>query len=132
MNKKNERIDYKNIVFGILISVLVTAAALFAFSLVMFFTDLDVYLAAPLASLALAAGCITGSYFSARREKRRGLLTGLLVSGIQFAILSLVGLIISSDSFGILFLLHAAVMLLSGCIGGICGVNSATKNKIKI
>ena len=132
MNGKSENRFLFYVLLGIAISVAAVFVSLFIFAVIMHFADMDLLWAGPFATVALGTGCLIGSNFSSRKLKSRGLLTGLTVAGVQFALLSIIALGFSYDGVGMLTLIHAAVMLLSGAIGGVFGVNSVLKNKIKI
>lgn len=132
MEGKKENIFVRFVLLGALISVVAVFLILFIFAVIMHFADLDFLWAGPLASIALSVGCLVGGNFSAKKIKSRGLLSGFSVSIILFLIITIIGLICNFADFGMLTLIHAVIMFLSGGIGGIIGVNSAHKNKIKI
>ena len=132
MERKQENIFVRFVLLGAAISIFATFIMLFVFAVIMHFADLDLLWAGPLASVALAVGCQIGGCFSAKKIKSRGLFSGFAVAAVLFVIITVTGLICNFSDFGMLTLIHAAIMFLSGGIGGIIGVNFAHKNKIKI
>lgn len=129
-SQKDNRLKYKYIGFGIIISFVITLVTLLLIALVMYFANIDSIYASPLASVGLAVGCFFGGLYSSKKSGKNGLLYGFLTAGIYFILIFIASLSVSLNSIGILTLIHAAVMLLSGSIGGILGVNSKTKQLI--
>ena len=84
----------------------------------------------PLASISLAFGSFFGGFILSKLSGQNGMLCGFIVSGILFMIITLISLFMGSENLGILTAIHALVMLLSGGIGGILGVNINKKIKI--
>ncbi len=115
--------SFKYIFIGITISVLTALVALFALSVIMYYADLSNTYASVLASVGLGTGCFVGSIYTAKKIGKKGLLTGFLMSGILFCIISIASLTVTLESVGMLTLIHFFVMMLSGGIGGIVGVN---------
>ncbi len=120
----------KHFIIGILISFAVTALMLLVMSLFMYFTDANADTVSTLSAICLAVGSFFGSLFTAKIKKSQGLLTGLILSFIYFIIILVISMILGGKAFSITSLLHAVIMLLSGGIGGILGVNSKQKQLI--
>ncbi len=120
----------KYLVIGILISFAVTAIMLLLMSIFMYFTDADADVVSTLSAVCLAVGSFVGSVFSSKAKKSQGLLTGLILSFIYFTIILIISLIFGGKAFSVMSLLHGVIMLLSGGIGGILGVNSKQKQLI--
>lgn len=121
---------FKYILVGLVLALFVTLTSLFLISIIMYYADIDSSMASPLASIGLILGCFVGGFYTSKKHEKKGLIIGFTTSAIFFIILSIASLSISTDNFGLLSLIHSLVMLLSGGIGGILGVNN--KRKIKI
>ncbi len=121
---------YKNILFGCLISLVAVLLILLLFAVIMVAVDINPKFASVLSSLALAAGGIIGSRFSSAKNGRKGLIGGLLSGCVLFISLTLAGMLVGRAEFSAISVIHFAIAVLSCCIGGILGVNSAGKRKI--
>lgn len=77
-----------------------------------------------------AIGALVGGYVSARINKSQGLMLGMINGFIIFLSLLIGGFSISSGNITIITLLKAIILLVFSSVGGIKGVN--TKEKIKI
>ncbi len=131
MNTQQEKgLKYKHIGIGTVIAMIITLISLFLLAVIMYFANIDSVYSSPLSSVGLAIGSLVGGLYASKKSGKNGLLYGLLTAGIFFVLIFIASLSVSLDGIGILTLIHAAVMLLSGGIGGILGVNSKTKHVI--
>ena len=85
-------------------------------------------LIAPMAIAAACIGAFVGGYITARINKSFGMLVGTICGALILMILLAVGAA-SGELPGMLSLLRGALMLISGAIGGILGVNRRRKRK---
>ena len=108
---------------GIIVLIMRVAAA------IMVLLDVNIMYATPISSVCAAIGTFCGGYFAARKNKSTGVIHGLLVAIIIYLLVSVVALILDSN-FTVMSLIHLAVIVLSGCIGGIMGVNKRDKRRI--
>lgn len=108
---------------GIIVLIMLVAAA------IMVLLDVNIMYASPISSVCAAIGTFCGGYFAARKNKSKGVINGLLVAIIIYLLVSVVALILDSN-FTVMSLIHLAVIVLSGCIGGIMGVNKRDKRRI--
>lgn len=83
----------------------------------------------PAALVIVCIGAFVGGYFSARIKKNMGMAVGAITAIVMFVILLLIGTACFGDNLGIVSLLRMAVMLISGAIGGILGVNKRKRRK---
>lgn len=120
----------KYFIIGIIISFLATALMILVMSFLIYFTDMNADVISTLSAVCLAVGSFTGAIFTAKKKKSQGLLNGLIISFISFIIILLVSLILGGKAFSVISLLHGVIVLLSGGIGGILGVNSKQKQLI--
>lgn len=86
-------------------------------------------LVVPVAISTACIGAFFGGYFSARVKKNNGLAMGAVCSLLMFVVLLLIGSAFLGDAFGIVSLLRMGVMLISGAIGGVLGVNKRRRRK---
>ncbi|MGN1457599.1 MAG: TIGR04086 family membrane protein [Acutalibacteraceae bacterium] len=83
----------------------------------------------PVAIFTACIGAFVGGYFSARVKKSNGLLMGAVCALVMFVVLLLVGIAFAGDIFGVVSLLRMGVMIISGAIGGVLGVNKHRRRK---
>ena len=127
--EKKRVFDYKTLIMGIAIALITTLIVMILEALVMSVTDMPDTLAAPLSSIALSIGVFLGGFFVSQKTKEKGMLQGGALGIASFLIITLISLIVDSSGVSLITLIHAAVTLLSGCIGGILGVNTGNKRK---
>ncbi len=133
MLKKEMGVSPRNFYTNVLIGVAVAAGVILLVMLIaaalMVLLDINVMYASPISSVCAAIGTFCGAYLAARKNKSKGIVNGLLVAAIIYVLISIVALILD-DNFTVMSLIHLAVIVLSGCIGGIMGVNKNEKRKI--
>jgi putative membrane protein (TIGR04086 family) len=77
-----------------------------------------------MASFALGAGCFSAAFYTAKRRRKKGLVTGF-ICGITVFVIVFIGGIIFVKSFSAgSFIAKTIIILTSSAIGGILGVNS--------
>ena len=92
-------------------------------------TDLPLYAAGPLATVAAGGGAMLAGLALARARNRRGLLLGLLQGGI-FTVVLLGCLVLNGTrQLTAVFALRAACMIVSGCLGGCAAMVIPRKQK---
>ncbi len=123
-------LKWKPMVICGLFTILVTGVFICIFALVINFADIDLKYSPVFASISVALGVLTGSYYLSSKKGNKGFLTGLCIGGIAFIIITLVGLIINQGGIGINTLFHLIITVLSGIIGGVLGVNKRPKKYI--
>jgi|GEM_PF-381251 len=123
--RKHKKSLWSSLPMSILVSVIiglaVSAACGCVFSAVIYLFLKDMGLTDVLAALSLTAGAYTGSYICGRYRRHRGAVSGVICGCVIFVILFIAGLALSVETADIKKLLLLAV---SGCTGGVCGVNS--------
>ncbi len=129
LNKENKT-NLKHIVISSLCAIIITFAALFLIAVIMHFAEIGSQYSSPLSSVGIAIGCFFGGFIYSRFCGKKGLICGLTIAAIYFALITIISLILSAENLGMLTLIHLVVMLLSGGIGGILGVNLNKKIKI--
>ena len=120
---------YINILIGSAIAVGVILLTMLIAAALMVFFNISVKYASPIASVCAGFGTFIGSYFAARKNGQKGILNGIMTAAIIFVFVTIVSVFLN-DRMTIISLIHLAVIVLSGCIGGIMGVNKREKRKI--
>ncbi len=120
---------YINVLIGVAVALGVILLTMLIAAAIMVLLDINIMYASPISSICAAIGTFCGAYFAARRNTKKGIVNGLMVAAIIYVIISIVALFLDSN-FTVMSLIHLAVIVLSGCIGGIMGVNKTEKRKI--
>ncbi len=120
---------YINILIGAAIGAVIAFLVLLIFAAVMLIFNININMASPLSSVALAVGSGVGGFVSAYKNKAKGFICGLINAGVMFLLIAVIGLILSRN-ITIMSLIHFAVTILASLIGGILGVNKADKIKV--
>lgn len=121
VNKKSAYIT------GGVVGVVVTLVSMLIFSAVLLFLNIDRAYAAPFATISVAVGSFVASYIAAKKIGDNGYLTGLIIGGVVFLVITALSLIMGNGlSLNTLF--HFIITMLASIVGGITGVN---KNKHK-
>ena len=133
MSAYKKEISTKQFYINILISSALGVAVTFIFLLilagVMLLANINVGMASPIASVALAFGSGFGGYLSAYKNKAKGFICAIINAGLIFLLIAVVGLILSR-SITLMSLIHFAVTLLSSLIGSVLGINKADNIKV--
>jgi putative membrane protein (TIGR04086 family) len=77
----------------------------------------------PMISAVIIFGGFCGGFSGARISGEKGIVCGMLSGVIIFAAVWIIGGILSVGGFGISAITKALMIILSGSIGGIIGVN---------
>ncbi len=128
--QNKEGLSFMPIIKGAVVGLIITVLASVIFSLILLFGDFPESVTLILALLALAAGVYIAGYTSAKTNGEKGLLYGVLAGTFQFLILVILSVCIDRDGFGTLFFIKTGMVLVLSALGGIIGVNSASKRKI--
>ena len=121
----------KLILIGTAIAIAVTLVLMCIICIVMQFTSALPYPLLPyILLIADAGGVFCGAYFIGAINKSSGLMLGVLCAIIMFVLLLIAGLS-TGETVSILTLIKPIVMIVSGMIGGILGVNKKEKIRIK-
>lgn len=123
--RKNKKSLWCSAPLSIMVSVAaglaVSSALTLVFSAAILLFLKDMGLTGVFSALSLTAGSFTGSYICGRYRRHRGALNGIICGAVIFLLLSAAGLAFTYETAGIKKFLLLAV---SGCTGGIYGVNS--------
>ena len=112
------------------LEIIVTAIFIFAFSAIMYFSNLSNELSPVLATVSVALGVLVAAFYAAKKVGSKGYLVGLAVGGITFLIILLISLVVDSGGITINTVFHLVIIMLASLIGGISGVNKKGKKYI--
>ena len=118
------------ITLGLLLSMVVSVAALLLSSLILTLGDFSESIALPLSSLSLGLGSFFGSRYTAKRIQEKGYLCGIINSGILFLVTMIIGIILNGFSFTAVSVVRLITVMLLGLIGGITGINSGSGGRL--
>lgn len=127
--KNSVRDFYINVLIGAAIAAGVILLTMLIAAAIMVLLDINIMYASPISSVCAAIGTFCGAYYAARKNKSKGIVNGLMIAAIIYVLVGVVALFMDSN-FTVMSLIHLAVIVLSGCIGGIMGVNKSEKRKI--
>ena len=118
------------ITLGLLLSMVVSVAALLLSALILTLGDFSESIALPLSSLSLGLGSFFGSRYTAKRIQEKGYLCGIINSGILFLVTMIIGIILNGFSFTAVSVVRLITVMLLGLIGGITGINSGSGDRL--
>lgn len=124
-----KQINLGLVIKTVLLNVIVTAIFIFVFSVFMYLSQMGYEYATVFATVSLAAGTLASSFYAAKKIGKRGFLTGLIVGGITFLVVTLISLLVDKGGITVNTLFHLIIIMLSALIGGIMGVNKAQNKK---
>ena len=105
--------------WGILIILLI----ILLFSYIPTVIDVPEPVVSVITAAALCIGAYSAGYICARRNKKNGLLMGIICGGIIFLVLFTVSIIFAGSTEGLSGGAKLFMVLLCGAVGGIIGVN---------
>ena len=124
-----KKFDYIFLIIALVILVLTTVSAMLSFAAVLYFLE-NGYQYSPLfATISLGIGCFATSFYASKKIGEKGLITGAIVGGATFLIITLISLMASKDIFTLNTLFKLIILMLSSFIGGVLGVNSKQNQK---
>lgn len=129
MNKFKEIAKYTAVSIGI--GLLATLLLLLIMSALIIVLNISFSLYPIFAVSCLVVGAVICGFCNARLNENNGLIFGLLSSAVMYFIILIVTVILGFNSIGTQLFIKFIIVLLSGAIGGIIGVNNK-KSKQKI
>lgn len=128
---KQEKINYSMLIIkATIIEILVAAVFICIFGLLMMILELDKIYSPLLANISISIATLVSSYITSKKIGNKGYLTGLIVGGVTFLIITLISFIIDDGSITTNTLFHLIIIILSGMIGGVLGVNKKQEKYI--
>lgn len=127
----DKKLAVKAIIFGIVCGLLVTVIFLCIFSVIIITSgllpaDITNYIIIAILSI----GALFGGYIATKITKSAGLVIGAITGFSIFLLITVFGLIKSSDTITVLTLIKLISTLISGSLGGVLGLRK--KEKIHI
>ncbi|MBQ3052419.1 MAG: TIGR04086 family membrane protein [Clostridia bacterium] len=128
---KQEKINYSMLIIkATIIEILVAAVFICIFGLLMMILELNKIYSPLLANISISIATLVSSYITSKKIGNKGYLTGLIVGGVTFLIITLISFIIDDGSITTNTLFHLIIIILSGMIGGVLGVNKKQEKYI--
>lgn len=118
----------KSIIWGAFFGSIISALLLFAVTAML--TKIGFISENVISVLTLMISCLGvffGSFIGAKLSKEKGLLVGAFVGIFMFIILLVVSFLIIRETITRLSITKSLIMIITGAIGGIIGVNKRTK-----
>ena len=116
----------KNIIKGVIISIICTLIFLFIFSILLTYTNISEQFIAPVIIVITAISIFIGSSIGNIKMKKNGMLNGAFVGGIYLlSIYLLSGIISKNFSLSLQSIIIIIAGMICGMFGGIIGVNKA-------
>ena len=113
-----------NILKGMLISFVITLIAIFVFSILLTYTDIQESTIFPVTTCITAISILVGSSISTVKIRKNGILNGGIIGLIYMLIIYLIS---SITNEGFALNINAIILMISGIVagmlGGIVGVN---------
>ncbi len=115
----------KNIVKGVIISIIFTFVSLLIFSALLTYTDLSESFMQPVVIVVTGISILIGSSIGNRKTRKNGVINGAIVGIIYILCIYIISSLINGGKFSlnIQSIIMMAVGVVSGIIGGIVGVN---------
>ena len=116
--------NFLNILKGVIISIIFTLIFLFAFSIILTYTNISESFISPVIIIITAISIFIGSSIGNIKMKKNGMLNGALVGGIYLLIIYLLSGVINQklalNTSSIIIIVSG---MICGMFGGIIGVN---------
>lgn len=125
--------DRKNAIIrlikAIVIFVIVVVVSAFIFATAMYFLEKGYEYAPLFATLCMAAGSFTASWYLGVTIGKKGIIIGTLSGGVVFIVTALITLLVNSGAVTLHLLLRFVILILTSVIGAIIGVNKNNNKK---
>ena len=129
LTKLNRASGYFIFIKAFIIEIAVTAFFVTVFALIMYLVESGYKYASVFATVSVALGAFAASFYAAGKTGKRGWLTGMIIGGVTFVIITLAALVADSGSVTYNTLFHFIIIMLSSLIGAVIGVNRGTSRK---
>ena len=114
----------RNIIKGLIISIIFTLISLFVFSIILTYTNISESFITPVIIVITAISIFIGSSIGNIKLKKNGMSNGALVGGIYLlSIYLLSGIISQNFSLSVQSIIIIIAGMICGMFGGIIGVN---------
>lgn len=116
--------DFKKILKGVLLSLVISILLAALLAIVVFFADISDRTVSTLVMLSSAVSVFSGAVILAKNIESRGLLNGFVLAAIYFLVLISISFLTGGFSFDSSAVLRFVAILAAGMLGGILGINS--------
>ena len=124
LNKNELKQNIIRIGKGSVISILITLALLFLFSIILTFTTVNENTIMPVVIIITSVSILIGSSISTLKIKKKGMINGGIVGLIYIVTIYVLSSISGAGfSLGLNSIIMAISAIIAGMIGGIIGVN---------
>ncbi len=126
----NSKIDFKQILRGIVWSATLCIILLLISAVVLTYTNVSISLAGVLSNIIFYIGAISSGMLSSSKIKSNGWLHGLISGGVYACVIFFVTFLVNISEIKLnLLLLKLLASLFLGGVGGIVGVNVFSKKR---
>ncbi len=115
---------------GVAVGLLLTALCMVLFAAILAAYDVSDFLVTVFSLTALVLGAVAAGFTASKLYGKNGLLIGMVVGVVLFALILLVSLAINPQSVTIQTLIKLVVTVLCAGLGGILGVNLKRRKKL--
>ena len=124
MDNYSSSINFKNILKGVLISLISTLILLLVYSIILTYTSIGENTIGPVVIIITAISILIGSSIGSFKINKKGIWNGALIGGIYFFIVYLISSLINMQfSMNFMSIILISVGIIFGILGGIIGVN---------
>lgn len=124
LNNSKTKENFKRIIKGSIMSIILTLVLLFIFSIIVTYTNVKESIISPIIIIITSISILIGSSISSLKIKKNGLLNGAIVGIIYiltiYILSSIMGMGFKIDINSVLMIIFA---IAAGMLGGIVGVN---------
>ena len=116
--------NFKVIIKGSLLALLISVVFLFVFSLILSYTNLDNKFINPIIIFVMSLSIILGSIMSSRKINKKGIINGGSVGCLYILLIYILSSFILKDfSLNLYSLIAIIISIVTGMLGGVIGVN---------
>lgn len=120
--------NFKKIIKGVVLAFLISIVLICILAAIVYFSDIQDRTVSTLTLAISAVSVAFGAYFLAQNISGGGLINGLMLALIYFAVLLLISILVNgSISFSQSNFLRLFAQLVAGALGGVLGINTAHK-----
>lgn len=125
--KRLRKMKYYNIVFSTVCGILLIAFLIIMFSLAGAENAFPKIVISAMLFISVAAGGMLSGYLYCKQKRHKGIVNGMLCGLIIYAIMLLFGIVYIRKIPSLDFGKYMIILLVSGAVGGVMGVNSKIK-----
>ena len=130
-NSQNSREVWRPIVAGLIAGSMSALFLMMISAWVMVAKDFNDTAVMILSYLILIVSCFIGGFVSSGIAGKQGIKAGAIIGGLIFLLVLCIAVVVNGFNGNIHLLLKSILSILTGMIGGIIGVNSIGKRKLK-